>query len=468
MKGNLELLRETASPMFLCTNRYSYIMRVTLRRLARYMLLTLPVCGYLAVVYVFNYEPCYRLENNNNGYKRIAKPVSVVLQERNYISRDQRANSNRGDSLTDNLWNSRRLINSSPSKRLSRKISQDANFPEFVDSSDSRPVEDTHTALEGHLNSKEFDAMLEGVQNPYYFDCSNIHLIRLRKKVGEGVSKQTYLGDYNGHQVAVKMVTRHQADVRKCLMDLKQTMSESGQLSPGSEPPQSDRAKCYIFPTMKLMKETLILQQLNHPGIVKLLGFCVRSEESEASDLSEHGVIVIEEYASRFMISGLQVLPWQKRLKHARDLASLLYYLEHSPLGSLKVPDFKEPHFLMKNGTIKLTDFDDVSNLEPPCAASYVRSRDGSSGHKSSRSTCEFDLPCQMAMCVGRNAKINLKNTRKLFFKRLLLPGSFPEEIADDIAALNIKLDNLSTDAEELYVRLTHLLETPVLEDIDR
>lgn len=454
--------------MFWGTYHYSYIMRVTLRRLARCLLLTLPVCAYLTVVYVFNYERCYRLENSNSGFKRTLKREPKFLQERNLITLQQRENSNHGDSLTDHSWNSRLLINSSPTKRLLRKISQDANFPEFGDSSENRLVEDSRTTLQGNLNGKEFDTILEGVQNPYYFDCSNIHLIRLRKKVGEGVSKQTYLGDYNGYQVAVKMVTRHQSDVRKCLMDLKQTMSESGQLSPGSEIPPSDRAKCYVFPTMKLMKETLILQQLNHPGIVKLLGFCVRSEESEASDLSEHGVIVIEEYASRFMLSGLQVLPWQKRLKHARDLASLLYYLEHSPLGSLKVPDFKEPHFLMKNGTIKLTDFDDVSNLEPPCAASYVHSREGSFDHESSRSTCEFDLPCQMAMCVGRNAKINLKNTRKLFFKRLLLPGSFPEEIADDIAELNIKLDNLSTDAEELYVRFTHLLETPILEDIDR
>ncbi|GFS26341.1 protein kinase domain-containing protein, cytoplasmic [Elysia marginata] len=48
-------------------------------------------------------------------------------------------------------------------------------------------------------------------------------------------------------------------------------------------------------------------------------------------------------------------------------MASLLNYLEFSPLGSLVVPDFKEGHLIIANDSLKLIDLDDVNNLEPEC-----------------------------------------------------------------------------------------------------
>jgi hypothetical protein len=60
------------------------------------------------------------------------------------------------------------------------------------------------------------------VAKPHYiFNCSNIHHIKLKQKVGHGVSKQAFLGIYNTRSVAVKMVTRHQADVRTCIDKLQ-------------------------------------------------------------------------------------------------------------------------------------------------------------------------------------------------------------------------------------------------------
>jgi hypothetical protein len=35
------------------------------------------------------------------------------------------------------------------------------------------------------------------------------------------------------------------------------------------------------------------------PGFIKLLGYCVRSEESDSTDLSEHGVTAVYEYGKR-------------------------------------------------------------------------------------------------------------------------------------------------------------------------
>ncbi len=47
----------------------------------------------------------------------------------------------------------------------------------------------------------------------------------------------------------------------------------------------------------------------------------------------------------------------------------LQLYLATSPLGSLRISDFKPIHFLLKDGRVKLTDLDDVTSLEPSCDA---------------------------------------------------------------------------------------------------
>ncbi|XP_041347930.1 extracellular tyrosine-protein kinase PKDCC-like [Gigantopelta aegis] len=272
----------------------------------------------------------------------------------------------------------------------------------------------------------------------FLFDCTNIHNIKIKKKVGHGVSKQTFLGEYKGMHVAVKMVTRHLNDVRTCLDNLKRQAKDS----------PKDKGLCYLMPTMKLMKEILFLEQLDHPQLVKLLGYCVRSEESDSTDISEHGVVAVYEFGHRFVIDSLQILPWQKKLEHAIDMAQLLDYLEYSPLGSLVVPDFKEGHFLLVNSSLKIIDMDDVNNLEPSCG-SYDISRNAL--HQDG---CEFGLSCRQAMCIGFNAKINLKNMNKLIFKRLLYPVTFPNNLVDEMGQINAKLDSLSISARELRTSL--------------
>ncbi|XP_046349197.1 extracellular tyrosine-protein kinase PKDCC-like [Haliotis rufescens] len=272
----------------------------------------------------------------------------------------------------------------------------------------------------------------------YIFNCSNIHEVKIKKKIGHGVSKQTFLGLYKGLHVAVKMVTRHLHDVRNCLDELKRQHQDTSHR----------KATCYVHPTMKLMKEILLSEQIEHNNMVKLLGYCVRSEESDSTDISEHGVVGIYEFGHRFVVDSLQLLPWQDRLRHATDMARLLQYLEFSPIGSLVVPDFKEGHFLLVNSSIKMIDLDDVNNLEPPC---------GYSDHVTDRSECDYSLKCREAQCLGFNAKTNLKNMNKLILKRLLFPVSFPENLISPIGQLNAKLDSLAITASELLAALRKL-----------
>ena len=119
----------------------------------------------------------------------------------------------------------------------------------------------------------------------HMFNCTNIHMIEIESKIGHGVSKQTFKGNYKGLPVAVKMVTRNQKDVRTCINAINVSDHNSAE----------QRSRCFVFPTMKLMKEILLLEQLDHPGFVPLLGYCVRSEESDTRDLSERGVISVFE-----------------------------------------------------------------------------------------------------------------------------------------------------------------------------
>ncbi|GFN90439.1 protein kinase domain-containing protein, cytoplasmic [Plakobranchus ocellatus] len=170
-----------------------------------------------------------------------------------------------------------------------------------------------------------------------------------------------------------------------------------------------------------------------------------------STDISEHGVISVFELGSRFILDNLQILPWQSRLRHAAEMASLLHYLEFSPIGSLVVPDMKEGHLVMVNDSLKLIDLDDVNNLEPECGP-----------HRKPKDTCPYGLRCSRALCEGFNAKENMKNMNLLVFKRLLFPTTFPSHIVPDIGQLNADLDSLKLTAGELFAKLRELQDRAV------
>ncbi|KAL3848242.1 hypothetical protein ACJMK2_019111 [Sinanodonta woodiana] len=327
-------------------------------------------------------------------------------------------------------------------RRIQSIISEETAFMTIF----SRETESSNTTKERKIIKND-----DILKPKYLFNCSNIHRIRLIRKIGHGVSKQAFQGEYNGIPVAIKMVTRHQSEVKSCLDQLRSANDNN----------PDKRSKCYVFSTMKLMKEILLLEQLDHPGFIKLLGYCIRSEESETSDLSERGVVSVFELGERFPLNNLQLLSWQDRLRHAIALVEFLIYLEHSPLGSLRVRDFKDGHFLMVDSSIKMIDLDDVDNLEPSCLP-FRESHSASVtnftvfGSNDVRS-CEFGLKCQRGLCVGFNAKQNLRHMNDLFFKRLLLPANLPEKIISAVSEINIYLDDLDISAHELHTVLVDI-----------
>ncbi|XP_062598359.1 extracellular tyrosine-protein kinase PKDCC-like [Saccostrea cucullata] len=277
------------------------------------------------------------------------------------------------------------------------------------------------------------------------FTCENIKSIKLQEKIGHGVTKQAFLGLFEGAEVVVKMVTRHQKEARECLDGLP-NRDRSDNLK---------RSKCFVFPTMKLMKEILLLHQLNHEGFLRLHGYCVRSEESESTDLSEHGVVAVFERGTSLSIEKLKGLSKEDKIRQSMHLISFFQYLANSPLGSLRVRDFKMDHFLMVNSTIKMIDLDDIDNLEPSCDAYSIESN-------TKRRSCEYNLTCEMGLCNGHNAKRNMERANELFFRHLLTPEFFPRKCFKMLEDINQRLRELSVNYHGVLRSLKKLLDSLV------
>lgn len=248
----------------------------------------------------------------------------------------------------------------------------------------------------------------------WMFNCSNVGDIDfdLKNVLGKGVTKHVFYGKYKEKAVAIKMVTSQAMDVSECL-----TRYGDAELW------RESHRQCYIFPNMKLMKEILLLHQLNHPNLIKLLGYCVRSEETEQLSLKEHGVIAIYEYAKPAAASEVYAWSLETRLKSALELADLLAYLEHSPLGSLILGDLKRSHLLLRPPyAIVINDLDDAHAQEPECLGDQpkIDARYKIPGAPAVERSCLYDLPCIKGRCIGHNAKHNLAKMHSLILSKLL------------------------------------------------
>jgi len=129
------------------------------------------------------------------------------------------------------------------------------------------------------------------------------------------------------------------------------------------------------------MKEILLLDQLRHRGLAPLLGYCVRSEETESTSLQDHGVLAVYEHGTPFYVTAMRDWPIDRRLDTAVQLADLAAYLHRSPLGSLRVADFKDPHIQRPGvwtGCIFLTRPSDASYTVTHDSFKIVPSHGGS------------------------------------------------------------------------------------------
>lgn len=221
-------------------------------------------------------------------------------------------------------------------------------------------------------------------------DCSNINEIQILRTLGIGGCRTAFLGEFHSRKVVVKLINGTSTIFTRCLQTF------------------NSKPLCSAAAMIRAMKEILFLQQLKHPNLPAILGFCFQGRNVDSLSLRKHGIIAVYEYGEQ--IRSLDMARWSfpLRLDIAIQLMDLCVYAEHSPLGSLRLVDVNDKHFVMVGNYIKFIDIERFATSEPHCSA--VANGTG----------CKFNLSCVNNHCAGFNAKFNMHNMERLFLRRLL------------------------------------------------
>ncbi|KAL5017501.1 hypothetical protein ScPMuIL_007090 [Solemya velum] len=196
--------------------------------------------------------------------------------------------------------------------------------------------------------------------------------------------------------------------------------------------------KCFSMGNYKMMRELVLLIVLNHPGVIGMLGYCLRGD-SITTEMRSKGIIVVLESGNRIQSGSYIGNTWAEKLQYGIELAELLHYLEHSPLGSLGFGNIHTDDFVLVNKEIKLVDLDDFTIGDPKCRTSRDCTEAGYDG-----SVTE----CTYGQCVDFNAKRNLQKVNQLFFQSILRapPMEYEKQVhqlQNDITALKISAQDL-------------------------
>ncbi|XP_058018663.1 extracellular tyrosine-protein kinase PKDCC-like [Ahaetulla prasina] len=252
--------------------------------------------------------------------------------------------------------------------------------------------------------------------------------------VGAGITKLVLRAVLSpgGPEIALKSVHWAGSDVSRCIQRYGHAEG------------------CFQLAAYKLLKETILLQALDHEGIIKLHGQCYNN-----SLYPEMKVVSMLELGTPLEMIQLLQLPWEERFKICLDLVELLNYLANSPLGSIALLDFQPRQFVMVNGLLKVTDLDDVSTEELTCK------RDKDCILKFPTKT--FFLKCASHRnCKGINEKRNLFNAYRYFFT-YLLPHTAPialQPILKDILNATGDLRYGANETLRSFQKVLHLYKS--------
>ncbi|XP_063442501.1 extracellular tyrosine-protein kinase PKDCC-like [Mytilus trossulus] len=289
------------------------------------------------------------------------------------------------------------------------------------------------------LQLKNIEQKNRLLKNPYIFNCTNINEVHiLKSNVGGGRSKTVDIGIFEGEMVVTKRIS-----------DIKPKVI-------------SEEYREVLF-----MKEILLRDQLEHPGLIQMLGFCVRYINREGyKGFPLNDIKAVYEYGEEFDIQNLK-LTTNERLIYALDLANLLLYLHKSPLGSLKIGDFKKTHFLLVKNKIKLIDLDYMHNIEKQCqysknetlnACPYKLACTRLNKDELSNTSCDYERGCNIGKCAGYNTKRNIYHIYTTFFKHLLRPELFPLQMQKILLNLLSTLNDNDIEVEELVEILENII----------
>ncbi|XP_038072424.1 extracellular tyrosine-protein kinase PKDCC-like [Patiria miniata] len=285
---------------------------------------------------------------------------------------------------------------------------------------------ETHGANEADSPTQDIT-----LSNKLVYGCKEITSIPHSNKelIGSGFTKQVHKALFGGKPVAIKTPLTNGQDVTECI---KYGMGVD---------------ECFRLANFKMLKEIAMLQQLQHPNIIKMLGFCLPGQ-IDTHD-SSHTTTMITEYGEPITFLDLLKMSWEDRLRISLGVSRLLFNLSNSSVGSLSIHDFKPSQFVRVDGEIKLVDLDDVDDKPTTCRTPVDCALDGSS------STAY--LPCIAGTCLNYSDRMNVYSAYKIFFT--LLPYETPPSLRVVITNLVNKTGEALIGSEETYQELERILQ---------
>lgn len=204
-----------------------------------------------------------------------------------------------------------------------------------------------------------------------------------------------------------------------------------------------DADKCHNMGNYHLMREILLLSILKHPGIVNLIGFCIRGD-SINYDIKKKGLLLVLEAGTPVTPGILSYTQWDIRMRFAIQLAEMLKYLEESPLGSVELLGIRMDDFVTtRENKLKLVDLDDVNLDEKTCQSDAdCKIPTASLAH----------ISCESGRCKDWNAKNNMQRVGASLFNELL--SNPPSAISRGINELKQSIMLLNITANQIIPKL--------------
>lgn len=255
-------------------------------------------------------------------------------------------------------------------------------------------------------------------------NCDGIDEIENRNFVAAGWTKAVYSGHFRRMPVAVKIVNTRGHDFEKCLAETSTT-----------------RAECYRKSAAKILKEIVLLKELVHDNMLKVLGYCI--PKGDFSEETGNTVAMVTELGNPVDIIKLLQMSWEDRLRISLGVARLLHHLAHSSLGSLAMNDFRRQQFVIINGEVKLSDVDDVGVDEPTCVDDTPCTLPIPAANSS------LLVPCVQGLCKGYNEMQNIAKAGR-HFTTFLLPHGAPENLKSHIEDLVTAYNTLKWDSRRI------------------
>lgn len=281
-------------------------------------------------------------------------------------------------------------------------------------------------------------------------DCREILSYRIQGSLGssrrkniERLEEMQQVNSYATKSNSLRMAIKSQgSDVQTKIACMKQIY---------------DAEFCSAMGNYFLMREIFLFRYLQHPNLIGLHGYCLRGDQI-STEIQKKGVVMVVEAGEPLTLLMVSSMSWSRRVQLALDVASLLEYLQSSPLGSIGLPQVQLKDFvLVDRKVLKLVDIDEAELGEKACSHPQDCFMQGT----------DVGVLCNAGLCDGLNAKLNLKVVGSALLDPLLRQPPVEEE--KKVQAFIQKVKRLDISPSEMVSIVEPLAQTytPLVDELD-